>query len=89
MLVVYTFVFSVVFGVRWPGAQTDSKLSFAIVLFAGMIVYSVFAECVQRGPGLIISQPNFVKKVVFPLEVMPRGHVDGFRVVPAHAARLR
>jgi len=70
MLAVYTFVFSVVFATRWPGAASDSKLQFAIVLFAGMIVFGIFAECVQRAPSLIVSQPNFVKKVVFPLEIM-------------------
>ena len=58
------------FASRWPGAVSDSKLEFAIVLFAGMIVFGIFAECVQRAPGLIVSQPNFVKKVVFPLELM-------------------
>lgn len=71
MLTVYTFVFSVVFGTRWPGAAPDDRLHFAIVLFAGMIVFGVFSECVGKAPTLVVSQPNFVKKVVFPLEVMP------------------
>ena len=70
MLVVYTFVFSVVFTSRWPGSATDSKLYFAIVLFAGMIVFGIFAECIQRAPTVVVNQPNFVKKVVFPLEIM-------------------
>lgn len=70
MLIVYTFVFSVVFTTRWPGTASDSRLNFAVILFAGMIVFGIFAECVQRAPGIIVSQPNFVKKVVFPLEIM-------------------
>lgn len=70
MLAVYTFVFSVVFATRWPGVDTGNKLQFAVVLFAGMIVFGIFSECVQRAPNLVVSQPNFVKKVVFPLEVM-------------------
>lgn len=70
MLIVYTFVFSVVFTTRWAGSATDSKLNFAIILFAGMIVFGIFSECVQRAPGIIVNQPNFVKKVVFPLEIM-------------------
>lgn len=70
MLGVYTFVFSTVFKARW-GAGSDSKTEFAIVLFAGMIVHSLFAECVNRAPGLILSNVNYVKKVVFPLEIMP------------------
>jgi len=71
MLGVYTFVFAFVFRTRWPGAASDDRMSFALTLFAGMIVFGIFGECVQRAPGLIVSQPNFVKKVVFPLEIMP------------------
>lgn len=70
MLGVYTFVFSVIFKARWH-AGSDSKTEFAIVLFAGMIVFGIFSECVNRAPGLILANPNYVKKVVFPLEIMP------------------
>lgn len=70
MLVVYTLVFSVVFKARW-GIGDESKVSFAIVLFAGMIVHGLFAECLNRAPGIIISHPNYVKKVIFPLEILP------------------
>ncbi len=70
MLVVYTFVFSVVFKARWAGG-TDSKTEFALVLFAGLMVYNLFAECMNRAPGLILSNVNYVKKVVFPLEILP------------------
>lgn len=68
MLAVYTVVFSVVFKARW-GVGEESKVSFAIILFAGMIVHGLFAECLNRAPNLIVSQPNYVKKVVFPLEI--------------------
>jgi lipopolysaccharide transport system permease protein len=70
MLVVYTFVFSVVFKARW-NAQSDSKTEFALVLFAGLIVFNLFSECVGRAPTLILSNVNYVKKVVFPLEILP------------------
>jgi len=70
MLSVYTFVFSVVFKARWNTAS-ESKSEFAIVLFAGMIVYSLFAETVNRAPTLIVANANYVKKVVFPLEILP------------------
>jgi lipopolysaccharide transport system permease protein len=69
MLAAYTFVFSVVFQARWGGG--DSKFEFALVLFAGLMVYSLFAECLNRAPTLIISNVNYVKKVVFPLEILP------------------
>lgn len=70
MLAVYTFVFSVVFKARW-NAGSDSKTEFALVLFAGLIVFNLFAECVNRAPGLVLSNVNYVKKVVFPLEILP------------------
>jgi lipopolysaccharide transport system permease protein len=70
MLAVYTFVFSVVFRARWIGAS-ESRVEFAIILFAGLMVFTFFSECVTRAPGLVIANANYVKKVVFPLEVLP------------------
>ena len=71
MLVVYTFVFSVVFKAKWGTGVDQSQTSFAIVLFVGMIVYGIFAEIANRAPGLILANVNYVKKVVFPLEILP------------------
>jgi lipopolysaccharide transport system permease protein len=72
MLVVYTFVFSEIFKSRWSGVGgDDSKTQFAVVLFVGMIVLSLFSEVVNRAPGLILANVNYVKKVVFPLEILP------------------
>ena len=70
MLTVYTFVFSVVFKARWSVAGED-RINFAIVLFVGLIAYGLFAECINRAPSLILSNSNYVKKVVFPLEILP------------------
>ena len=71
MLTVYTFFFSVVFKSRWTGGPAESKASFAVILFVGMIVHGLFAEVVNRGPTIILSNVNYVKKVVFPLEILP------------------
>jgi len=71
MLVVYTFVFSMVFKSRWGVGGEESKTQFAVVLFVGMIVHGLFAEVLNRAPGLILSNVNYVKKVVFPLEILP------------------
>jgi lipopolysaccharide transport system permease protein len=70
MLIVYTFVFSVVFKARWNVGGDESRTDFAIILFAGLIVFNLFAEVVNRAPGLIVSNVNYVKKVVFPLEIL-------------------
>ena len=71
LLLVYTFVFSVVFKSRWNINLNESKTDFAIILFAGMIIFSIFSEIINRAPSLIVSNVNFVKKVIFPLEILP------------------
>lgn len=60
MLLVYTFMFSVVFKVRW-GTDNDSKPQFALLVFTGMMVFNLFSECLTRAPGLI---PRDRKSVV-------------------------
>lgn len=70
MLTVYTFVFSVVFRAKW-GDESQTKTEFALILFAGLIIFNLFAECFNRAPNIIISNSNYVKKVVFPLEILP------------------
>lgn len=70
MLAVYTFVFSVVFKARW-GSGNDSKTEFALLLFLGLIIFNIFSECISRAPMIIISNGNYVKKVIFPLEILP------------------
>lgn len=70
MLTVYTFVFSVVFKARW-GDGSDSKTEFALLLFAGLIPFNLFSDCINRSPTLIASNVNYVKKVVFPIEILP------------------
>src|SRR5258708_28459123 len=70
MVAVYTFVFSVVCKARW-GVGEESTTDFAIVLFVGLIIHGLFAECLNRAPGLILANVNYVKKVVFPIEILP------------------
>jgi lipopolysaccharide transport system permease protein len=70
MLGVYTFVFGVAFRARW-NTGSDSKAEFAIVLFAGLLVFNLFAECVNRAPTMILGNVNYVKKLIFPLEMLP------------------
>lgn len=69
MLAVYTFAFSEVLKGRWPGG-TGSKAEFALVLFAGLLVFNIFAEVFNRSPELILANTNYVKRVVFPLEIL-------------------
>src|SRR3546814_10411603 len=55
---------------RW-NVESDSKTEFALVLFAGLIVFNLFGETINRAASLVINNPNYVKKVVFPLEILP------------------
>ena len=71
MLAVYTFVFTVVFKARWGVGGDESMTDFAVVLFVGLIIHSIFAEILNRAPGLILGNVNYVKKVIFPLEILP------------------
>ncbi|WP_457436775.1 ABC transporter permease [Pseudomonas sp. TE3786] len=70
MLTVYTFVFGFVFNARWS-VGSESKIEFALLLFAGLLVFNLFAECINRAPTLVTGNPNYVKKVIYPLETLP------------------
>ncbi len=70
MLAVYTFVFGFVFKARW-GIQQENSVNFAAVLFTGLIAFNLFSECISKAPALILANINYVKKVVFPLHILP------------------
>ena len=67
-ITVYTFVFRYVFRMNWVGST--GSVDFGLRLFAGMVVFGLFSECVLRAPSLILEQPNLVKKVRFPTEIL-------------------
>lgn len=71
LLLIYTFVFGIIFKSRWPNAKTDNLSEFAVTLFCGMIAFNIFGECIGRAPLIVVGVPNYVKKVVFPLEILP------------------
>lgn len=71
MLAVFAFVFGSVFQTRWPGNGGKSTIVFALQLYAGLTVFWFVSEIIARAPTLIVTQPNFVKKVLFPLEILP------------------
>ncbi|MDD5373382.1 MAG: ABC transporter permease [Sulfurimonas sp.] len=71
MLFVFSFVFGEIFRAKWPGSESGSKAEFAINLYIGLSVFWFFADVLGKAPSLIVSVPNFVKKVVFPLEILP------------------
>ena len=72
MLIIYAFVFGVILRTRWgTGISDNSFAGFALTLFTGLIVFNVFSECVTSAPGLIVNNSNYVKRIIFPLEILP------------------
>jgi lipopolysaccharide transport system permease protein len=71
MLAVYVFVFGFVFKASFRHSANESTFEFGLALFCGLNLFNLFAEVVLRSPTLILQYPNFVKKVVFPLEILP------------------
>lgn len=76
MLVIFAFIFGQIFQARWP--QQTGNVPYWILLYAGLIPFNLFAETVSRAPAAVRSFPSYVKKIVFPVQVLP--------VVPLGAA---
>ena len=72
MLAVYTFVFSVVFGAKWSASAVPAgKFDFALFVFVGVLLHAILGEAITRSSTLVVGNANYVKKVIFPLEVLP------------------
>ena len=69
MLAIYTFLFGVIFKARWP--DRPNLPDFVLMVYCGLVTYTIFSETLTRAPTAVFSQPNYVKKVVFPLELLP------------------
>lgn len=76
LLCVYTFVFGVVFKARWDASVlTGIPAAFPLIMFCGMAVYNIFSESVNTSTTLIVNNASLVKKVIFPLEILPLANV--------------
>ncbi len=71
LLAIFTVVFKFIFHAKFTGNPREGGFDFALMLFAGLTVYNLFAECLGRAPSLILLNASYVTKVVFPLEVLP------------------
>src|SRR3546814_20366677 len=70
MLLIYTLAFGYILKSLWPGTSGNIA-DFSMLLFVGLIVHGFFAECLNRAPSLIVANPNLVKRIVFPLQILP------------------
>ncbi len=75
MLALYFVVFGVIYGTTFGVLPNETPFDFSLALFMGLILFHVFSETLAWAPGVIVANPNFVKKVVFPLEVLPVAHM--------------
>jgi lipopolysaccharide transport system permease protein len=71
MLLIYTTVFGKLFPSRWIQQDQANPQEFALILFAGLLLFNFFAEVLGRSPGLVVSQPSYVTKIVFPVQLLP------------------
>ncbi|MDY6971268.1 MAG: ABC transporter permease [Thermodesulfobacteriota bacterium] len=69
-LAVYTFVFSVIFENKWGISPQEGRLGFAMALFVGILTFNILEEVGNAAPTLILNHANYVKKVIFPLEIL-------------------
>jgi len=83
-LTVYFFVFGTIFKAPWRAGQ-DGSASYALVLFCGFVPWLLFAEAIGAAPSVIISKPTYVKKMLFPLEILPIIHVTSSCIYSAPA----
>lgn len=75
-VLVFAFVFGTLFQARW-GDRTASSFDFVCIALAGLLAHGILAETIGRAPGLILAHVSFVKKVIFPLEILPVTTVVG------------
>jgi lipopolysaccharide transport system permease protein len=71
MLAIYTFVFTVIFKMSWPGLADGGVLGTAAAIFCGILVFNLFNETLSAAPAVIVQNANYVKKTVFPTELLP------------------
>jgi lipopolysaccharide transport system permease protein len=77
MLGLYTFVFGYIFGGKFGILPDETRVDYALGIFLGLTLFQFFAEVLSISPSVIVGNPNFVKKVVFPLEILPASNVGG------------
>ena len=69
MLAIFAFVFGQIFQARWP--QQPDGLPFWLMLYTGLIVFNLFADAVSRSPSAVRAHPSYVKKIIFPVGILP------------------
>lgn len=78
MLTIYVVVFGVIFGGQFGVLPEETPTDFVLAVFLGLIVYHLLAETMSTAPGIIVTNPNLVKKVVFPLDILPLAQLGAF-----------
>lgn len=71
MLAVYSFIFIIIFKLKWESPQDYGKSTYTLMIFSGLVPFYIFSESINRSLTLIASNANYIKKVVFPAEILP------------------
>ena len=69
LMLTYFFVFGLVLKSRIPG--DPSPAGFALYLLCGMLPWLAFSEAAGRAPGILLEHRNFIRKLLFPVEILP------------------
>jgi len=75
MLALYFVIFGVIYNTRFGVLKGETGYDCLLAMFLGLSLFHAFSETLSWAPTVIITNPNFVKKVVFPLEVLPVAHL--------------
>lgn len=75
MLGLYTFVFGIIFGRRFKDVEGSTSLDYALGIFIGLTIFGLISETLYSAPQTILGNPNFIKKIVFPLDILPAASV--------------
>lgn len=71
MLAIYAYFFGEIFQAKWNlSSNGESLVSFALMIFSGLLLHQFFADSISRAPDLVLSNPNYVKKIIFPTEIL-------------------
>ena len=71
MVALLTLVFSELLGLRFREITGDSPLNFGLYLYCGLIPFLAYSEALNKGTNIIRRNSDLVKKVLFPLEILP------------------
>ena len=69
-IAVYTFAFTTKLQMTFVGEQGQAPITYALFIFAGLIVFNFFSEMAYRSPMLLHEYAHFIKQTIFPSDML-------------------